>query len=279
MKKIIWISSYPKSGNTWMRYLLAHYFFNNKMVFDKTIIKYIDKLHLPEDIHNKYIGNKLDVSHVAKYWIPSQEKLEVVNGQVTFLKTHNANISIGKNNFTNEKLTVAIIYMVRDPRDIVVSEKNYFGSNYEKLIDNICNKKLHTIYDEDNKSNLDVVSTWDIHFKSWMNKMPNVPKILVKYEDLIENTESVFKNVINSLSKILNFQINHDKIRFSVENSKFDKLSKMEDDEGFEENIGDNPKKFFNLGKIGEYKNEMTNAQINLINDKFSDLMKYLKYL
>ena len=41
MKKIIWISFYPKSGNTWMRYLIANYFLNSEGKFDQKIIRYI----------------------------------------------------------------------------------------------------------------------------------------------------------------------------------------------------------------------------------------------
>ena len=278
MKKIIWISSYPKSGNTWVRYLLANYFFNTEMVFDKNIIRYISKFSLTENEKNFYTGNKLNLDKLAKFWVPAQEKLNVVDGQVTFLKTHNANISLGKNNFTNEKLTIAVIYIVRDPRDVVVSGANYFDSSYDEVIDNMCNKKFCTFRNKVDQSNIDVVSTWDVHFRSWINKMPNIPKILIKYEDLIKDTEYVFMNTIRSLSKILNFQIDEQKIQFCIENSKFEKLSTMEDKDGFKENLGSH-QKFFRKGKIGEYESKMTKNQINFINDRFFDLMRYLKYL
>ena len=278
MKKIIWISSYPKSGNTWVRYLLANYFFNTEMVFDKNIIRYISKFNLTENEKNFYTGNKLNLDKLAKFWVPAQEKLNVVDGQVTFLKTHNANISLGKHNFTNEKLTIAVIYIVRDPRDVVVSGVNYFDTSYDEVIDNMCNKKFCTFRNKVNQSNIDVVSTWDVHFRSWINKMPNIPKILIKYEDLIKDTEYVFMNTIRSLSKILNFQIDEQKIQFCIENSKFEKLSTMEDKDGFKENLGSN-QKFFRKGKIGEYESKMTKNQINFINDRFFDLMRYLKYL
>lgn len=248
------------------------------MIFDKNIIKYISKFKLTENENNFYIGNKLNLDKVAKFWVPAQEKLKVVDGQVTFLKTHNANISLGKHNFTNENLTIAVIYIVRDPRDIIVSGVNYFDTSYDEVIDNMCNKKFSTFRHKENKSNIDVVSTWDIHFRSWINKMPNIPKILIKYEDLIKDTEYVFTNTIRSLSKILNFQIDEQKIQFSIKNSKFEKLSTMEDKEGFKENLGSN-QKFFRKGESGEYESKMTKKQINFINKRFFDLMKYLKYL
>ena len=48
MNKIIWISSYPKSGNTWMRYLIANYFFNSERKFDQKIIKSIKKFPIDD---------------------------------------------------------------------------------------------------------------------------------------------------------------------------------------------------------------------------------------
>jgi len=278
MKKIIWISSYPKSGNTWMRFLLANYFFNHKMEFDRKIIKYIDRLHFPDAISKRNKENKLDFNQIAKFWIPTQEKFKVENGQVAFLKNHNANISIGGNKYTNENFTIAIIYVVRDPRDVVVSGHNYFGSDYGKLINSICHDKFFTILDEKDKGNLEVISTWDTHFKSWTQTMPNIPKIIIRYEDLISNTEKVFKETIVFLSKILKFQIDDQKIKFSVENSKFEKLSKMEDEKGFKENLG-SAQKFFRKGETNQYQNILTKGQIEIINQKFKNEMKYLKYL
>jgi len=275
MKKIIWISSYPKSGNTWMRYLIANYFFNNKMEFDPHIIRYIDGINYSEEISKKNKNNKLDVRNISKFWIPAQENFKVQDGQVAFIKNHNANLTIDGKDFTNEKYSVAVIYIVRDPRDMIVSGYHYFGSNYDKLIYDICNQEFFTIHN--NSGNVQVLSTWDEHFKSWINKMPNLPKILIKYEDLIHNTENVFRNTILFLSKILKFQMNEKKIEFSIQNSNFKKLSKMENEIGFAENISGN--KFFRKGEVGQYIHALTKKQISTINKRFEKEMKFLKYL
>ena len=100
MNKIIWIASYPKSGNTWLRYFLGNYYFNNNDNFQPEIIKNIKKFHLDKELiksnfHNQdFIKNPYNVS---KYWIESQKKLEIKQGNVVFLKTHNALINIENN--------------------------------------------------------------------------------------------------------------------------------------------------------------------------------------
>ena len=108
--------------------------------------------------------------------------------------------------------------------------------------------------------------------------MPNLPKILIRYEDLIQSTENVFKDTIIFLSKILKFQVNEQKIEFSIQNSNFKKLSKMEDEIGFKENSGIGTK-FFRKGEVGQYFNELTKKQISILNKRFEKEMKFLKYL
>ena len=62
-KKIIWISSYPKSGNTWMRYLLANYFYNLSKKFDPQIIKYIEKFQIDYNLKK----NLFQKENLGKY--------------------------------------------------------------------------------------------------------------------------------------------------------------------------------------------------------------------
>ena len=128
MKKIIWISSYPKSGNTWMRFLISNYFFNrsnefNFQIADNNILMF-PQLSLMKKIVNKktIIENPLNVS---KYWLDLQKEVNIEGGNVVFFKNHNALISIEKNDFTNMDLTLGAIYIVRDPRDVVISYAHY----------------------------------------------------------------------------------------------------------------------------------------------------------
>ena len=154
MNKIIWIASYPKSGNTWLRYFLGNYYFNNKDNFQPEIIKNIKKFHLDKELiksnfHNQdFIKNPYNVS---KYWIESQQKLEIKQGNVVFLKTHNALINIENNEFTNSDLTLAIIYIIRDPRDVVVSHSKYRHLDYDKTIEHMIGSKANVPFVRDSK--------------------------------------------------------------------------------------------------------------------------------
>ena len=280
MNKIIWISSYPKSGNTWIRYLIANYFFNSERKFDQEIIRSIKKF--PIDILIKKLSTKKELIenpyNISKYWIKSQELMKVKEGNVAFMKNHNALVSINKQDLTNENYSLASIYVVRDPRDVAVSYAKYRNLTYDRSIEQLCSKKL--LYLLDTKYDfprIEILGSWKFHYTSWRDGVPKMPKITIKYEDLLDDCYSNFYKTIDFLSKILNFEINIEQIKFSVEFSNFDKLQKSEKKLGFFENKGHT--NFFRCGKKEYWKNELSISQVKKIEKELNAEMKFLGYL
>ena len=282
MNKIIWIASYPKSGNTWLRYFLGNYYFNNKDNFQPEIIKNIKKFHLDKELiksnlHNQdFIKNPYNVS---KYWIQSQKKLEIKKGNVVFLKTHNALINIENNEFTNSDLTLAIIYIIRDPRDVVVSYSKYRHLDYDKTIEHMIGSKVNIPFVRDAKdaSNIEITGSWAFHYNSWKDGISVIPRIIIKYEDLLSNSEKIFTNIIKFLSNIMKLEVNYKKIKSSNNLSKFTKLKNFEEKNNFFEN--NSSENFFRIGKSGNWKKELNKDQIKKIEDSFKIEMINLGYL
>ena len=278
-KKIIWISSYPKSGNTWMRYLLANYFYNLSKKFDPQIIKNIEKFQIDYNL-KKNLSPKEDLGkypyNISKYWIKSQEKIKIENGNTVFFKNHNALVSINNNEFTNESLSLAAIYIVRDPRDVVVSYAKYRNLSYDQTIENLISKNLFYVRSKDDPYNIEILGSWKFHYNSWKNGLPSLPRIIVKYEDLLNDCYFYFLNVISFLSKVLNFSINKEQISNSVEYSSFEKLKNYERNNNYFENTGNN--KFFRKGVSRDWVNELTKEQIKKIENEFSNEMDFLGY-
>ena len=282
MNKIIWIASYPKSGNTWLRYFLGNYYFNNKDNFQPEIIKNIKKFHLDKELiksnfHNQdFIKNPYNVS---KYWIESQKKLEIKKGNVVFLKTHNALINIENNEFTNSDLTLAIIYIIRDPRDVVVSYSKYRHLDYDKTIEHMIGSKANVPFVRDAKdvSNIEITGSWAFHYNSWKDGISVIPRIIIKYEDLLSNSEKIFTNIIKFLSNIMKLEVNYKKIKSSNNLSKFTKLKNFEAKNNFFEN--NSSENFFRIGKSGNWKKELNKDQIKKIEDSFKTEMINLGYL
>ena len=281
MKKIIWISSYPKSGNTWMRFLISNYFFNssnefNFQIADNNILMF-PQLSLMKKIVDKktIIENPLNVS---KYWLDLQKEVNIHGGNVVFFKNHNALISIEKNDFTNMELTLGAVYIVRDPRDVVISYAHYRNDSYDKIISDICDDKLfYNINSIDNYPYIEILGSWSYHYKSWKYGMPDMPRIILKYEDLLKDCVGQFNNTIDFLSKILNHKKDNNRVQFSVENSEFSLLQKSEKKFGMKTHKGKD--KFFRSGKAKQWKDILSLAQIKKIEASCEQGMKELNYL
>ena len=133
-KKIFWIASYPKSGNTWLRLILCGIFYtkdgnleNLKILenipkfdtFDN--FKFINNISLSDFKkifhHNKY--NEEAQLTLAKYWLEAQKKIKMNNKNFNFFKTHNARLKFREYYYTNEQTSLGFIYIARDPRDCV----------------------------------------------------------------------------------------------------------------------------------------------------------------
>ena len=279
MSKIVWIASYPKSGNTWIRYLLGNYFFNQNNNFNVDIISNLKKFNINDKLLN---SNALKVLKenpydVAKYWIKSQENLKIINGNVVFLKTHNALVNIDNNEFTNDDLSLAIIHIVRDPRDVSISYSKYRNLSLDETIKFMISKNLAYVRKKNNPSEIEIIGSWGFHYNSWKNGIIKIPRIIIKYEDLVDNSFKVFSRVIEFLSNLMNFEINDDKIRNSINLSSFKNLKKYEELKLFKENQGS--ENFFRTGKYNNWIKELSYDQVKMIEDNLHVEMIDLGYL
>ena len=279
MKKLIWISSYPKSGNTWIRYFLSNYFYNKerlKSEFDilNNITKFPPQNYLMKFANKEeLINNAYDVS---KYWFLVQEQITKTNKKFLFIKNHNALVSVEGRNLTDEKYSLAFIYIVRDPRDIAVSYSNFDKDlSINKAIERLISKNLYCQISKKNPYDIEVLGSWKFNYFSWKNGMSTIPRILIRYEDLVNNTFETKLKLINFLSKITGSFVDKNHINFCIDQSDFKRLKSLEGDKSFPESSN----KFFNSGQIGQWKTKLSVEQIKKIEDFCKVEMKELGYL
>lgn len=283
MKKIIWISSYPKSGNTWICYFLSNYFFNKKreeLRFE--VLNHIDKF---PPYRNKHMNNIVDKKlvkkslwNISKYWLKIQSEIVKSQNEFIFLKNHNALLSIGGDDLTNEIFSLGAIYIVRDPRDVVVSYSNFLRDlNIPQTIDRVISKELfcHASNKKTKFLDIEITGSWKLNYTSWRDALSKMPRIIIKYEDLLNDTYETKLKILNFLSKLLDFKIDIDQLNFSIEQSDFNRLKKIENLYGF--HGGEN--KFFNSGKTGQWKQNLSQEQSDGIENAFREEMVELGYL
>ena len=124
----------------------------------------------------------------------------------------------------------------------------------------------------------ELLSTWELNVQSWLN-YNSVPRLIIKYEDLKLNPKEIILNIKEFLNKIhsLNINLRDQDIDKIVENTKFNNLKKLEDKNGFDE--ASKYSKFFRSGTSNQWKDILTNTQINLIEKNLKTLMRYFNYI
>ena len=277
---IIWLASYPKSGNTWVRSLLSAYYYSEDGNFSFELLKNIDQY--PQ---KKYFDVKIDKpGEVNSYWDISQEKI-IRKKKIKILKTHNCLLALNGKNFTKPQYTLGIIYVVRDPRNVITSLKNHYDLDYEQSLNFMLNEKKY-IYNASGKkdyADFHFLSSWSNHYKSWINNSL-CRGMVVKYEDLEKDTFKTLKNLItyiNTLCKV-NKKIDEIKINNCIKTTNFEILKHKETNEGFLENVYSPKTKkkinFFNLGSKNEWRKIVPKKFHEKINNIFSEDLRNLKY-
>ena len=284
MNKIIWIASYPKSGNTFVRLVLGSYFYTPDGItknFDaiKNIIT-INNYNLYKNLKNfpsKNNFNKVPQS-ISAFWQDAQKMLSEKIKKNLFIKTHNCMAEILNKKFTNEKYTKCFIYIVRDPRSVSISYKHHFNTSYENAVKQIMNVNL---IDNDPINNIKVpelISSWSVHYNSWKDFVNKGNGIIIKYEDLKDKTEETFYKIFEFLGNFINFKLDKEKLTRTINSNTFNNLQKIEKEEGFDEK----PKvaeKFFRKGINNEWQLILTSDQQKMIETKFQNEMIELGYL
>ena len=133
---IIWLASYPKSGNTYVRAFLSAYYFSENGNFDFSQIKNIDQFP-----HEKFFKQKVNsMSEASKQWMTLQREI-TQNKKIKFFKTHSFLGNYEGNIFTSPETTLGAIYIIRDPRNVLTSIKNHFSLEDDKALKMITDKK------------------------------------------------------------------------------------------------------------------------------------------
>ena len=279
---IIWIASYPKSGNTWLRAMLSAFFYSNDGNFSFELLDNIKEFPKHSEYLNKISAGK-NLVEIAKEWIPAQTMLNSkLRTPTIFLKTHSAICSIDGSDFTDEKNTLAALYIVRDPRNVVSSLSNHFNLSIEKSLELIVdkNKTISNPTDKNKNIGLTVLSNWKTNYQSWRDWKAVKVKI-IKYEDLIYSSKNTFINILNFLKEFIKIEFNENKIKNVIQSTEFKRLKLFEQKYGFKESAAmfDQSKSFFNLGPHSDWKKLLDKKTSEKICEYFEDEMEELGYI
>ena len=282
---IIWLASYPKSGNTYVRAFLSAYYFSENGQFDFSQISNIDQFP-----HEKFFKQKVNsISEASKQWLPIQKEINK-DKKIRFFKTHSFLGNYQNNEFTSPETTLGAVYIVRDPRNVLTSLKNHYSFDDDKALEMITDKSRSLMSNNGSHASLNFISSWSENYISWFRDS-RFRRLFIKYEDLITNKYETFRDIIVFTNTLMNKVegVNKSKLQKAIESTNFNDLKKKEISETFDGSQSsfkswrkfhsENKNLFFNLGPENNWKKILKTKISNKIEISFEKEMKKLGYL
>jgi len=282
---IIWLASYPKSGNTYVRAFLSAYYFSENGQFDFSQISNIDQFP-----HEKFFKQRVNsISEASKQWVTIQREINK-DKKIRFFKTHSFLGHYQNNEFTSPETTLGAVYIVRDPRNVLTSLKNHYSFDDDKALEMITDKSRSLMSNNGSHASLNFISSWAENYISWF-KDGRFRRLFIKYEDLITNKYETFRDIIVFTNTLMNKVegVNKSKLQKAIETTNFNVLKKKEISETFDGSESsfknwrkfhsENKNLFFNLGPENDWKRILEKKISSQIENSFDQEMKRLGYL
>jgi hypothetical protein len=266
---IIWLASYPKSGNTWFRAFLTNLLNKPETAADINNL-YPSTIASSRQLFDNLSGiSSADLTmeeiEQIRYKIYQHEALET--NETIYHKIHDAYThSRSGTPIIPADVTKAVVYFIRNPLDVAVSFAHHLATSIDRTIKIMNNENYAFCYHNDRLSNQlrQKLLSWSSHVKSWVDNS-NLPLLVIRYEDMHSDTFNTFKKAVN----FIGLDVSDDEITSAIEKSRFENLKKQENEKGFrEKNI--KASNFFRKGTAGDWKNILNSRQIN-------DIIRYHK--
>jgi hypothetical protein len=270
---ILWIASYPKSGNTWLRLFMENLFRNAAQpvpINELSVVKYGDSAY---PVYELVAGRPLVGASDADFHALREPVQRYLAGrpETTFVKTHNTlSLHEGKPLIYLEH-TVGAVYLLRNPFDLTISFADHFRISHDDAIEALASPFHHTkttpaaIYQH--------LGGWSNHYRSWFG-VENFNPLFLRYEDMIRDPMKSFGRFM----RYLGLPKNPERLKRAIRNSAFREVERQEREDGFRER-GHQGQKFFRSGKTGGYRSILDEKQIGKIIDAHGDLMFEQKYI
>ena len=260
---IVWIASYPRSGNTWIRVFLWHLLrpaidTSGEADEDLSFLSYFaakDSSHV--DLFERFLGRppaEATFAEVAAVRLQVQAEIAAAVDGMIAVKTHSALGVSDEVPTIDLSLTAGAVYIVRNPLDIAVSLSAHFGMSIDEAIDRM-GLENSTVASDDATAP-EFWGSWSQNVGSWTGT-PNPMIMPVRYEDMLSAPERVFPAV----AKFLHLQPSTEQMAMARRASSFRHLTEMEKRSGFPETLRKG-QRFFREGRVERWREILSEHQI-----------------
>ena len=274
MGNILWVASYPKSGNTWVRSFINNYLANQVQDINKLHQHSIDEVKSFR--YEKYLSDgqrttDLDLEAICALRPKVQRDIAMQAHGTTFVKSHNFQGEYKSHALHNWQVSSGAIYVVRNPLDVAVSMSNYFDYTIDDAIAYMGDDMSGTPNELENVPQ--VISSWSKNVSSW-TQAPSNNHLVLKYEDLLSNPRKGFRKV----EQLLGMKKDPKRLANAIKASSFSQLKLQEQKRGFLEKH-ENAGSFFRQGKAHQWRAVLSEAQVKAVVERHREQMEKFSYI
>ena len=272
---IIWLASYPKSGNTWLRAFLANYLCNRDSPLPiNELVGYAlgDGFLIHYERLTGRKAEELTPEEVARLRPKVHEWFATSKNQTVFVKTHNLIGRVDGSDLITPGATVGAIYVVRNPLDVAVSYANHYRITLDEAVDALC-RRDHIVPGKA-RALPQYLGSWSQHVKSWV-EAPGLAPHVMRYEDMSDAAEQTFA----ALCTFLRWPDEPERRRKAISFSGFQELSGQEKNTAFKEQPAGASTPFFRQGKSGVWRDSLTPQQVERMIAANGPTMRRFGYL
>ncbi|MEM9044119.1 MAG: sulfotransferase domain-containing protein [Pseudomonadota bacterium] len=274
LKNIVWLASYPKSGNTWTRIFLANFIFNPE---EPMPINQVHRLGMGDAITKSYKmvckGPFNPTDHIQSLKLRNRVLRGIVNNRadINFIKSHNLKSTAFGYTLIPTEFSKSAVYIIRDPRDMIISYAKHYGQTLDRAINSTSRSDNTTAANSDSVKQF--LGSWSEHVKTW-TAASDVPLLVQRYEDMISDPKKTFGELLD----FIGLPYEQPQLEKAIAFSSIGEMKKQEEVEPFVERSS-NSGSFFGRGTSGHWREVLTEEQAKKIEDLHGAMMRKFGYL
>lgn len=270
MGEIVWLASYPKSGNTWLRLFFAN------LICGELDPVGINELGIPIASVRQMFDETVGIA--AADLLPAEidrlrpevyRHLAAQTEDTAFLKIHDAYAPA----FGSPGIRGAI-YLIRNPLDVAVSFAHHLDCSIDQAIDSMADDDYGFCHREDRLYDQlpQRLRSWSLHVQSWVDTT-DIPVHPVRYEEMQRRPRETFA----ALARFVGLEVDEARLAAALERCSFSELQRQERELPFRERPRDAT--FFRSGRAGAWREALTAAQVARVIDAHGQVMRRFGYL
>lgn len=262
MSQIIWLASYPKSGNTWLRVMLANYVRDGDAPIDINSLADDSFAHAARrTMFDELVGveaSGLPPALIDRLRPAVYRRLATEAAETLYVKVHDAwdQADDGSPLFPGD-VTAGVIYVVRNPLDVAASFAHHTGVDLETAVGRMCDEAyaMAAWPDRLNPQLRQRLGSWSQHVGSWLDRS-GLRCLVVRYEDLHRDPQQALAGAV----RFCGLAVEQDQLRKAIAFSDFTEVRRQEQAHGFNERLAGSRGDFFRRGEVGGWRDELPEA-------------------